>query len=97
MYRTFCIGRLVRDSSKYSREKMMDPSSSSSSLILTPKAAEKERINMGKYHAASAGVALVLIFFEKRITRVSETKATTYYHTWQKKARAQRVKDGGDP
>lgn len=52
---------------------------------------------MGKYHAASAGVALVLIFFEKRITRVSETKATTYYHTWQKKARAQRVKDGGDP
>lgn len=52
---------------------------------------------MGKYHVASAGVALVLIFFEKRITRVSETKATTYYHTWQK-AHAQRVKDGGgDP
>lgn len=45
---------------------------------------------MGKYHAASAGVALVLIFFEKRITRVSETKATTYYHTWQKKKKKLR-------
>lgn len=32
---------------------------------------------MGKYHAASAGVALVLIFFEKRITGVKPKQPPT--------------------
>lgn len=51
---------------------------------------------MGKYHAASAGVALVLIFFEKRITGVKPKQPPTT--TPGKRLRAQRVKDGGgDP